>query len=126
MMFFPTSQTTLMHYTLLIYQSPEHFEARADPARRDEFWGAFFPYMKALQDAGIVVSGAGLERPETAATVRRANGQRLVQDGPFADTKEQLGGFFVLDLPDLDAALDWAARCPAGVAVEVRPNLPPR
>ena len=115
-----------MHYTMLIYQTPEHFADRTDPAKRDAFWGAFRPYMQALQDAGIVVAGAGLEPPDTAATVRKDNGQRLVQDGPYADTKEQLGGFFILDVPDLDTALEWAARCPAGAALEVRPNLPPR
>jgi hypothetical protein len=55
------------------------------------------------------------------------NGERIVQDGPYADTKEQLAGFFVMDLPDLDAALAWAARSPAASAgsVEVRPVLPP-
>lgn len=115
-----------MHFSMLIYQSPADFAARSDPAKRDAFWGAFLPYMKALQDAGVVVSGAGLERPESAATVMLGGEKRQVQDGPFADTKEQLGGFFVLDVPDLDTALDWAARCPVGAAVEVRPNLPPR
>ena len=58
--------------------------------------------------------------------MRVVDGKRRVQDGPFADTKEQLGGFFVIDVPDLDTALSWAARCPAAAsgAVEVRPNLP--
>jgi hypothetical protein len=115
-----------MHYSLLIYQSDADFAARTDPAKRDAFWGAFLPYVQALRDAGIVVAGAGLEPAGAAATVRRVGGERLVQDGPYADTKEQLGGFFVLDVPDLDTALDWASRCPAGIAIEVRPNLPPR
>lgn len=114
-----------MHYTLLIYQTADDFAARSDPARHGAFWGAFLPYVKALQEAGVVVAGAGLEPPGAAATVRLGGG-RQVQDGPYADTKEQLGGFFVLDLPDMDAALDWAARCPVGAAIEVRPALPPR
>ncbi|HXE62995.1 MAG TPA: YciI family protein [Bryobacteraceae bacterium] len=116
-----------MNYTLLFYLSPEEFAAREDPAKRDTFWANFVPYAKALQDAGIVVSGAGLELPRATTTIKFQNGQRLVQDGPFADTKEQLGGLFIINVPDLDTALDWAARYPAGPGgvVEVRPNLPP-
>ncbi|MBV9701683.1 MAG: YciI family protein [Methylobacteriaceae bacterium] len=116
-----------MNYSLLFYLSPEEFEARKDPKKREAFWKGFLPYMQALKDAGIVVAGAGLEVPGAARTVRLRDGQRLVQDGPFADTKEQLGGFFIIDVPDLDTALDWAARYPAGPGglVEVRPNLPP-
>ncbi len=116
-----------MNYTLLFYQSPDEFAARTDPKKREAFWGSFLPYMQALKDAGVVVSGAGLQPPETATIVKLRDGQRQVQDGPYADTKEQLGGFFIIDVPDLDTALDWAARYPAGPGglVEVRPNLPP-
>jgi hypothetical protein len=62
-----------------------------------------------------------------ATTIRLAGGKRQVQDGPFADTKEMLGGLFMIEVPDLDAALQWAARCPAadGGSVEVRPMMPP-
>ena len=112
-----------MHYAMLIYQSPTEFADRTDAARREEFMGAFLPYMQALQQAGIVVAGAGLELPGAATTIRGNGAERRVQDGPYADTKEQLGGFWVLDLPDLEAALEWAARCPFGVAIEVRPCL---
>jgi hypothetical protein len=82
-------------------------------------------YTQAVQDAGIRVGGAGLELPEIATTVRLKNGQREVHDGPFAETKEQLAGFFIIDVPHLDVALDWAARCPVmpGDAIEVRPCL---
>lgn len=117
-----------MNYTFLFYQSPAEFAARTDPAKRDKFWASFMPYMKALQDAGIVVAGAGLEPPETGTTMRLgADGQRHVQDGPYADTKEQLGGLFIINVPDLDTALEWADRYPTDVGgvVEVRPNLPP-
>jgi hypothetical protein len=105
--------------------SPSEFSARTDPKERDAFWGAFMPYVQAVKDAGIFKGGAGLEPPETATTVRVGNGKRSVQDGPYADTKEQLGGFFIIDVPDLDIALDWAARYPAGPhgVVEVRPNM---
>jgi hypothetical protein len=83
------------------------------------------PYMQAIKDAGIFKGGAGLEPSDTATTVRVKDGRRSVQDGPYADTKEQLGGFFIIDVPDLDTALDWAARYPAGPSgvVEVRPNM---
>lgn len=109
----------------MFYLTPDEFSARVD-ARKEEFWAAFVPYVKALQNAGIVVGGAGLEPPDAAATVRLQDGQRHVQDGPFAATKEQLGGFFVIEVPDLETALRWAALYPAGPggAVEVRPNLP--
>jgi hypothetical protein len=110
----------------MFYLGPEEFVARTDPAKKDAFWGAFLPYARALANAGIVVGGAGLEAPATATTVRFDDGRPLVQDGPFAATKEQLGGFFVIDVPDLETALRWAARYPAGPggAVEVRPNMP--
>ena len=116
-----------MHYALLFYQTPEEFAARSDPKKREVFLSRFMPYMKALKDAGIVVAGAGLEPPAKATSLRLRDGNRLVQDGPFADTKEQLGGFFIIDVPNIEAALDWAARYPAGPGggVEVRLNLPP-
>ncbi|HWK67196.1 MAG TPA: YciI family protein [Rhizobiaceae bacterium] len=116
-----------MHYALLFHQSPEEFAAREDPQKRAAFWGSFVPYMKALQEAGIVVAGAGLQPPATAVSVRPGASGHQVQDGPFADTKEQLGGFFIIDVPDMDTALKWAARYPAGThgGVEVRPTLPP-
>jgi len=115
-----------MHYTLMFCLSPEEFEARSNPKTQQAFFASFMPYMNAIREAGILVSGAGLQPPSTATTVRLRDGKRLVQDGPFADTKEQLGGFCVINVPDLDAALDWAARYPAGQGglVEVRPNLP--
>ncbi len=83
--------------------------------------------MQAINQAGVVVYGAGLMPPGTATTVRVSGGERQVQDGPFADSKEMLGGIFVIDVPDLDTALEWAARSPAASAgcVEVRPLLPP-
>lgn len=118
-----------MNYTILIYETAADFAVRTDPdpRKRGDYWAAWPPYSKALKDAGVFVGGAGLQPPETAATLKFQNEQRLVQDGPYADTKEQLGGFFIINVPDLDTALDWAARCPraAGRVFEVRPNLPP-
>ena len=111
-----------MQFALLIFESQEAFAARSNN-ESDRYAGAWRAYYKALVEAGIFVGGAPLEVPETGTTVRLKEGKRRVQDGPFADTKEQLGGFTILELPSLDAALDWAARCPAASygAVEVRP-----
>jgi hypothetical protein len=116
-----------MNYTLVIYESAEDFAARKDPAKRDAYWSRIPPFLKALKDAGVFVGGAGLETPDTATTIRLRDGQRLVQDGPYAEAKEQLAGFFILNVPDLDRALEWAARYPVtpGGSVEVRPNLTP-
>jgi hypothetical protein len=114
-----------MHFALLIYESPEAFAARTN-GDTDPYFGAWRAYHKELIEAGIFAGGNPLEVPETATTVRLEEGKRRVQDGPFADTKEQLGGFAILELPSLDEALDWAARGPAASAgsVEVRPLAP--
>ncbi len=112
-----------MQFVLLIYEPREQFDERKH-ADDDASWGPWRAYHRALLEAGVYVGGGPLERPETAATtLRQRGGERQVQDGPYADTKEQLGGFIILDLPTLDAALEWASRCPATDygAVEVRP-----
>ena len=119
-----------MLYVLLIYEKPEDF-ARRDSAESDGYTGAWRAYHRALLDAGIFVGGKPLDAPETATTVRLRESKHEIQDGPFSNTKEQLGGFTLLELPSLDAALEWAARCPAASygAVEVRPvaiELEPR
>jgi hypothetical protein len=114
-----------MQFALLIFETPEAFATRKAP-ESNPYLGAWRAYYKTLVEAGIHVGGDPLEVPETATTVRIMEGKRRVQDGPFADTKEQLAGFMILELPSLDAALDWAARCPAASAgaVEVRPLAP--
>lgn len=91
-----------------------------DPA---DDWGA---YTLALSRAGVLVSGSALQGVDTATSVRVRGGRRLLTDGPFAETKEHLLGFYVIDVPDLDVALDWAARVPCvrTGTVEVRPLLP--
>jgi hypothetical protein len=110
-----------MRYAFLVYESPETF-ARRQNGVNDPYIAAWRAYYRAMQHAGVYVAGDALEVPETAATVRIAQGQRHVQDGPYADTKEQLAGVMVLELPSFDAALEWAARCPAAAegAMEVR------
>jgi len=112
-----------MSYTLMLYESPEDFAARTDPARQQEYLAGWTHYVRALREAGIAVFGSGLYAPETAATLKRHGGETAVQDGPFAETKEQLGGIMVIDVPDVETALEWAARAPVGT-VEVRQNLP--
>jgi len=111
-----------MQFALLIYETPEAFATR-NKEKTDPYVGAWRAYYKALVDAGVYVGGDALEVPETGTTVRVDGGKRRVQDGPFADTKEQLAGVILLELPSVDAALDWAARCPAASAgaLEVRP-----
>lgn len=114
-----------MQYSILIFESPADFAALQDPQQGEEIMTGVMHYLSALKEAGVFVGGAGLQPPETATTLRLRNGQRLVQGGPFADIKEQLGGFFIIDAPNLDAALDWAARFPQrpGQVIEVRPNM---
>jgi hypothetical protein len=116
-----------MHYVLLYNEKPEEMGKRHDPAQAETYWGGWSAYMGAMAGAGVMVGGNGLQPPETGTTLRIENGTRHVQDGPFADTKEMLGGYVVVDVPDLDAALEWAARAPCATAgsVEVRPVLPP-
>jgi hypothetical protein len=111
-----------MQFALLVYESPKAFAAR-NTDENDPYTGAWRAYYQTLLEAGIYVGGNPLGAPETGTTVRLKDGKRRVQDGPIADTKEQLGGFFILELASLDAALDWAARCPAASigAIEVRP-----
>ncbi|WP_460448948.1 YciI family protein [Alsobacter sp. SYSU BS001988] len=116
-----------MDYVLMFYEPAEAFGERTSPETAGPYWGAWSAYIQALQASGLVKGGAGLQPPRAAATVRLKDGRRHVQDGPFAETKEQLGGFFLIDAPSLDVALEWAARSPAASygSVEVRPVMPP-
>jgi hypothetical protein len=115
-----------MKYTVLVYESEADFNARTDATRKDAYWGAYRAYTQALREAGVLVGGAPLQPGHAGTTVRQRDGKRHVQDGPYAEAKEQLGGYYEIEVPDLDRALEWAARCPAAAsgAVEVRPNLP--
>jgi hypothetical protein len=114
-----------MQFAMLIYESPKAFELRKSDGT-DAYTGAWRAYYKALVEAGVYVGGDPLEAPETATTVKIRDEKRRVQDGPYADTKEQLGGLIILELPSLDEALEWAARCPTAAegAIEVRPLAP--
>ena len=111
-----------MQFVLMIYHTPEEFALR-NKDYSDPHLGAWRAYYKALVEAGVYVAADALEVPDTGTTVRLRDGTRRVQDGPYADTKEQLAGFIILELPSVDATLEWAARCPGASigAVEVRP-----
>ena len=115
-----------MQYALLIYESPEDFASRSTDQSDEPYIGAWRAYYRSMVDAGVYAGGQVLDIPETGTTVLRAGDKRQIQDGPYANTKEQLGGVVLIELPSLDAALEWAARCPAAVrgAVEVRPLAP--
>ncbi len=116
-----------MQYAILVYETAAELAARNDPERATAYWSAYTAYSRALVEAGVAAGGAGLQTPDMATTVRLRDGKRQVQDGPFADTHEMLGGLFMVNVPDLDAALAWAAKCPSAAqgSVEVRPMLPP-
>ena len=115
-----------MKYTILLFDTPETI-ARFDGPEGAHYMSQWAPFIKALTDAGIYITGAGLQPADTATTLRFDNDKRRVQDGPYADTKEQLGGFYMIDVPDLDTALEWAARTPRlpGQVFEIRANLIP-
>jgi hypothetical protein len=87
---------------------------------------AYEDYGRQLIEAGAFVAGEGLQPTSTATTLSIVGGERVLSDGPFAETKEQLGGFYLLDCKDLDEALDWAEKCPAaqvGGTIEIRPVM---
>ena len=111
-----------MNYMLLIIGNQD-----TGPTTAEEGQGlmeAFMAYHKAVCDAGVMVDSNVLDSFETATSVQVDKaGERIITDGPFAETREYLGGYYILDLPDLDAAIDWAARCPGAKhgRIEVRP-----
>ena len=111
-----------MKYLLLIYGN-EAAMAATSPADAEKMTGAYMAYTEAMRKAGVYVGGERLRPTSTATTVTGANGKTKVLNGPYAETKEQLGGYYLIEAPDLDAAIAWAARCPGSShgAVEVRP-----
>jgi hypothetical protein len=108
-----------MKYILLVHVPKDSLEGPKDPAAA----AAGRAYGEALQAAGIFVAGVGLGSPDNATLVSVRDGKRQVQDGPYAESKEFLGGFVVIDVPDLDTALEWAARNPSAAngKIEVLP-----
>ena len=112
-----------MRYMLLIYG--EESTAAPDPAETERVMNEYWAYESAVAEAGVKQASDALQPSSTATTVRVKDGERVVTDGPFAETREVLGGYYLIDVPDLDAALDWAARCPGAKygSIEVRPIM---
>ncbi|MEW6706978.1 MAG: YciI family protein [Pseudomonadota bacterium] len=114
-----------MEYMLLICSNESDWQ-KLTPAQTQEMVGAYRAYTEALEQAGVL-RGSNRLRPASSATRVRVNGGRTeVLNGPYAETREQLGGYYLIDVPDLDAAIQWAARCPSASygTVEVRPVWP--
>lgn len=113
-----------MQYMLLLHLDEKAMQ-NSSQEERGQRYAAYSAYTQAMKEAGLYQAGAPLQPTSTATTVRVSNGKSSVLNGPYAEAKEQLGGYYLIDAPDLDAALSWAARCPAasGGAVEVRPVM---
>jgi hypothetical protein len=113
-----------MKYLLTIYGEESNWAHMTpeDGAKEMKAYGAFG---RAAEEAGVLVGGEGLQPTSAATTVRVHNGDRMVTDGPFAETKEQLGGYYLVDCKDLDQAIEWAAKIPGAQhgSVEVRPVM---
>lgn len=119
-----------MKYALLCYETPDDFATRDDTQRQSAYRAAHSAYLDKLKQANVavasVVGGAGLVAPHAATTLRLRGGARQVIDGPYSDTKEALGGVYLIDVDNLDTALGWAELCPTAQtgAIEVRPVMP--
>jgi hypothetical protein len=111
-----------MQYMLLIYDDEQTWANLSD-ADRGQIFQAYGAYTEDMRSKGVYVTGDALQPTSTATTVRERNGDRLVTDGPFAETKEQLGGYYLIDVENLDEAIAWAAKIPSSRfgSIEVRP-----
>ena len=113
-----------MHYMLLIYVDPQTYAGVTDEENQADM-AAYYALGPSLRERGIEVSGEGLQGVETATTVRIRDGRTLVTDGPFAETKEHLGGYYLVDVPNLDEAIEVAKRIPdvKRGSIEIRPVM---
>jgi hypothetical protein len=113
-----------MQYLLLIY-SDEKADANASKEEMDAWMGEYLAYTEAMQKSGAYKGGEALHPTSAATTVRVQNGKKITTHGPFAETKEQLGGYYLLDCKNLDEAIEWAAKCPGARvgSIEVRPVM---
>jgi hypothetical protein len=111
-----------MQYLLMIYSDETTIQNQSE-AETGRILAAYGAYTEAMGKAGVLIGGNRLRPTTVATTVRVADGKTQVLNGPYVETKEQLGGYFLVDVPDLDAALSWAARCPGAShgTMEVRP-----
>ncbi len=113
-----------MQYLILIY-SDEKAGTNVPKEELDAWMGEYNAYTEALGKAGVMKGGEALHPTSAATTVRVQNGKKVTTHGPFAETKEQLGGFYLLDCKNLDEAIEWAAKCPGARvgSIEVRPVM---
>ena len=111
-----------MQYLLMLYVEEAGW-SKLTKAQQEQGVAAYAAYTEALTKAGALKGSNRLQPSSAATTVRIANGKAQVLDGPYVESKEQIGGYYLIDVPDLDAAISWAARCPAAShgVVEVRP-----
>lgn len=113
-----------MRYMLLIY-GDETQDVEATPADMEQMMAEYWAYTKEVNEAGVNLASEALQPTSTATTVRVREGKTLTTDGPFAETKEQLGGFYMVEAENLDDAIAWAAKIPGAKvgSVEVRPIM---
>ena len=111
-----------MQYMMLVYSNEKGW-LQLTPEQQKQGMAAYMAYDEALRNAGVLLGSNRLRNTDAATTVKVTDGKTQVLNGPYVDTKEQLGGYFLIEAPDLDAAIAWAARCPGAShgAVEVRP-----
>ena len=111
-----------MQYMLLIFRDEAGMQS-ASKEQINQTMAAYMAYTEAMKKAGVMTAGDRLRPASSATTVRVKGGKTEVLNGPYAETKEQLGGYYIIDVPDLDSALSWAARCPGAShgTMEVRP-----
>ena len=111
-----------MQYLLLLYANEGGWETLTK-AQQEQGMAAYTAYTQALRKEGVLAGSNRLQPVATATTVRVVDGKSQVLDGPYAESKEQLGGYYLIDVPNLESALDWAARCPSAQdgSIEVRP-----
>ncbi len=111
-----------MQYLLMLHSEEAGWD-RMTQEQQQQGYAAYMAYSEALKKAGVLLGSNRLRPSSSATTVRLENGKPKVLDGPYVDSKEQIGGYYLIDVADLDAALSWAARCPGAGhgTVEVRP-----
>ena len=111
-----------MQYLMIIH-SNESGWGQMSQEQQQQGMQAYMAYGEALRKAGVFINSNRLRPSSNSTTVRIVNGKQQVQDGPYVDSKEQVGGYYLIDVPDLDAAISWAARCPGAShgVIEVRP-----
>jgi len=119
-----TTKEDDMQYMLLIYGNQASWDDRSDE-ERGQMMRAYGTFTQELRDSGAMIAGDALEPTQTATTVRVQNDETLTTDGPFAETKEQLGGYYLIEADSLDEAIEWAAKIPGARhgSVEVRPVM---